>query len=89
MAILWPVKAIFEERAATVEVDTLTSLDNKKKPIGLNEGQVKPQSNEGQDKPRKRLKIHKQVTSYALDGYFPGIHKHKNILRFFCLANYF
>ena len=27
IAILWPVKAIFEKRAATVEVDTLISPD--------------------------------------------------------------
>ena len=28
IAVLWPVKAIFEKRAATVEVDSFVSLDD-------------------------------------------------------------
>ena len=30
IAILWPVKAIFEKRSATVEVDTLISPDSNR-----------------------------------------------------------
>ena len=39
IAILWPVKAIFEKRAATVEVDTLISPDSGDG-VGYPPGQV-------------------------------------------------
>ena len=35
ITILWPIKAIFEKRAATVEVDTLISLADRSKNADL------------------------------------------------------